>query len=339
MTSNHDLANVTVFGFDLGHGETALAYIEGCEDKENQPKMVFNPPSDITAIAYLSTGEVVWGETAMSHQTDHQTEEFDIGFKCKPGSDPDLDKKISDFALTVYNNGKSERNLNEQEPIELFIGCPSGWSKEEREKYQQLFTQAGLLNVTIIPESEAAYAYYFEVLKKKQKEQQISLENLRKYPLILDFGSSTLDATLERVIGDPISDGMNLGASLIDQAILTWNLEHCLDVQYPLSKSISESYIKDLNNVLDSDRSAYAFALLECRKAKEAYWKKRTRLPLNQKADIRRHPFILGDIALYIFIDDELIQTILNTPLTKILPKESIPKDEKLGDLGRYSWL
>jgi hypothetical protein len=133
MTSNNDLAQINVLGFDLGHGETALAYIPGCKDKTIPAKKVFD--SNITAIAYLSTGDVVWGKTAISYQENAQAEVFDIGFKCKPGTDNKLDKKISDFALTVYRDAKSSLNLNGQQHIELFMGCPSGWSDEEKEKY------------------------------------------------------------------------------------------------------------------------------------------------------------------------------------------------------------
>lgn len=342
MTSNNDLAQINVLGFDLGHGETALAYIPGCKDKTIPAKKVFD--SNITAIAYLSTGDVVWGKTAISYQENAQAEVFDIGFKCKPGTDNKLDKKkISDFALTVYRDAKSSLNLNGQQHIELFMGCPSGWSDEEKEKYKTLFTQAGLPNVTVIAESEAAYAYYFEELKGK-KNSKVSIGNIAGFPLILDFGSSTLDATVERKIGEPISDGINLGSSLIDEAILTWNLKSYRNSQYPLKTYITESYIEKINGFLESSRSAYAIALLKCREAKEKYFKKRETLPLTQRLRIveqplMEHPCISEFIPLYIFIDDEVIETLLNQPLKEILPSKSIPKDDKLGDLGTHSWL
>ncbi|MDJ0592396.1 MAG: hypothetical protein QNJ72_20785, partial [Pleurocapsa sp. MO_226.B13] len=232
MTSNNELAQINVFGFDFGHGETALAHISGCNNKSIKPKTVFNPPTDITAIAYQTNGDVFRGQAALSSGQVNEAVDFDVCFKSKPGLNADFDQKISDFALVTYKKGIEECNLNDNENIEFFIGCPSGWDEDIKEKYQQLFTQSGLPNVTIIAESEAAYAYYFEDLKEKP-EYQIPIKEYNKYPLILDFGSSTLDATVEKKIGVPISDGITLGASLIEEAILVWNLEHCLEDSYP----------------------------------------------------------------------------------------------------------
>lgn len=83
MTSNCDLANVTVLGFDLGHGETALTYIEGCQDKKRD---IFTAFCEISAIGYLPDGEPICGEDVFLNDLASNGDSFDIGFKSKPGT-------------------------------------------------------------------------------------------------------------------------------------------------------------------------------------------------------------------------------------------------------------
>jgi hypothetical protein len=343
MTSNHDLANVIVLGFDLGHGETALTYIEGCENKSHDIFPVF---CQVSAIGYLADGEAICGEDVLLNASASNGESFDIGFKSKPGIYPPKDKKISDFAKAVYEKVLYEtpQLQNKTKNIETFIGCPTGWldkkKKEVLEAYKKLFIKAGIPNPKIVAESDAAFAYYFEVVQKQQpKNDGITLKELQSPIIVLDFGSSTLDVTIgKNLLGEPISLGIPLGASLIDKAILEWNLSHCLDDNYPLRTRINDKYVDKLKKLLSEKHSLYARAEFYCRQFKEKYFN-------NQKAyssisaPLKKSEYF-DDDPLHICLWGELMNQILKTPLKQLIPdffKNN--KDSEIDELAGYSWL
>lgn len=351
MGCKEELAKINVLGFDLGHGETALTYILGCKDKRMDPQTVFNPPSDITAVSYLPTScgekDIIWGRRAIIDPR-AQSEVFDIGFKGKPGKNSEQDKRISDFACAVYQDAteRTPQIKEEEDCVECFIGCPTAWEEDDKETYSQLFTKAGLPNPTIIPESDAAFAYFFELIKDKEEYDEISLAEFKKPILLLDFGSSTLDVTLVRGReSEAISDGIPLGASLIDKAILEWNLKHCLDNNYWATlkfkrskrggyEDYSES-IGSLKNSLKKSPSAYARAELLCRDAKEKYFSGSARIEgyvVKEREDF-------GDEELYIFINDDQMNHILNTPLEQVIPAIQDMDPEIRRELAGHSWM
>jgi hypothetical protein len=344
MTSNHDLANVTVLGFDLGHGETALTYIEGCEDKSHDIFTVF---CQVSAIGYLPDGEAICGEDLFINDLASNSESLDIGFKSKPGIYPPKDKKISDFAKAVYERVlyKTPQLKNNTENIETFIGCPTGWldknKKEVLEAYKKLFIKADIPNPKIVAESDAAFAYYFEVVQKREtKNDGITIKELKSPMIVLDFGSSTLDVTIgKNLLGEPISLGIPLGASLIDKAILEWNLSHCLDPNYPVRKRIKEDHIDPLKALLLENHSLYAKAEFFCRKEiKEKYFNhqdayRNVLRPLTGST-------YFDEYQLHICLWGEMMSEILKTPLKELIPdffKNN--KDPEIAQLAGYSWL
>jgi hypothetical protein len=333
---------VDVLGLDLGHGETALAFLRGDEDKGTIPRKVFD--SDITAIAYLKSGEIVRGRAAIQQSISGEGEikTLDVCFKSKPGVNIVNDKLTADFAYSSFQDAIKEAKLD-VESIEVFIGCPSGWSEKTKDKYKELFTEAKIPNVTVIRESEAAYAYYFGVLRGSAEYQEFTLGELEKLPLILDFGSSTLDVTLEKKVGDPITEGISLGAGLIDEALLHWNLIHCLDEDYPVTRGMSSDFedtIEELKSILTSNRSAYSRALIEAREAKQTYWNRRKQTPKENPVKFSAMPDFLPGIRLPLYVDDKLMNLILTSQLKEVLPDNfEISLDEEIGDIKNYSWL
>lgn len=343
MTSNHDLANVTVLGFDLGHGETALTYIEGCEDKSHDIFTVF---CQVSAIGYLADGEAICGEDVFLNDLASNGESFDIGFKSKPGIYFDRDKQISDFAKVVYQKAlsKAPQLQKNTENLETFIGCPSGWVKEDKDKvleaYKELFIKSGIPNPKIVAESDAAFAYYFEVVQKQETtNEKITLRELKTPMIVLDFGSSTLDVTIGKtILSDPITDGIPLGASLIDKAILEWNLNHCLDRDYPLRKRINKDDVDQLKNLLSEKHSLYAKAEFFCRKFKEDYFNHQD--IYSSISHPLKKPEYLDEYQLFICLWGDMMSEILKTPLKKLIPdffKNN--KDPEIDKLAGYSWL
>jgi hypothetical protein len=344
MTSNHDLANVTVLGFDLGHGETALTYIEGCENKSHDIFTVF---CQVSAIGYLDDGEPICGEDVFLNDLASNGESFDIGFKSKPGIYLHRDQQISDFAKVVYQKAlsKAPQLQKNTENLETFIGCPSGWVKEDKDKvleaYKELFIKSGIPNPKIVAESDAAFAYYFEVVQKQEtRNDGITIKELKSPVIVLDFGSSTLDVTIgKNLLAEPISLGIPLGASLIDKAILEWNLSHCLDPDYPLRKRINEDDIDQLKNLLSQKHSLYAKAEFFCRKVKEGYFNNQD-IYSSISHPFKKAEFLLDECQLFICLWGDMMNGILNTPLKQLIPdffKNN--KDPEIDKLVDYSWL
>lgn len=329
----------TVIGLDLGHGETALTYLEDayCRRGEGgfQPAPVFtSKPSQPTVLATLDDGKVVWGASAIKHsRVCHDTvTKFDISVKAKPGSDPATDEAIQQFAKCVMDDAlwTAAPHLNDND-IEWFVGCPNGWGPAIQAKYAELFKRAGMTNVRIVKESRAAFTYYYENHKPATGE-------LKKLTLVLDFGSSTLDATL--AIGEdeiPLDDpGVPLGASWLDKAILHWNLIHCTDASFPGGPQDSAKILSYIE-ASPSNRNRVEF---EVRKKKEVYFNALDEYEspascLNQA---------LEDLSVrnfYVVIHGEMMKELLNTPLEQIVPElttVAVSEDVRRELVG-YSWL
>lgn len=97
-----------------------------------------------------------------------------------------------------------------------FVGCPTGgkWKRKSvRKLYKEFLEDAGFKNVTIIPESNGALAYY-------QKEQHI-LDDIKSTTkvILFDLGAYSIDATSFN--GNELTSyGQYLGAGLIDKMIV-----------------------------------------------------------------------------------------------------------------------
>ncbi|CCH93363.1 conserved hypothetical protein [Microcystis aeruginosa PCC 9432] len=350
MTSNCDLANVTVLGFDLGHGETALTYIEGCQDKKRD---IFTAFCEISAIGYLPDGEPICGEDVFLNDLASNGDSFDIGFKSKPGTYDDRDMKISDFAKAVYQKVqyKAPQLKKNKEEIETFIGCPTGWldchENKVLEDYKKLFIKAGIPNPKILAESNAAIAYYFDQIQSQEnqnkqtslnKDEKITLGEFKHPIIVLDFGSSTLDITIAKILGNTIALGIPLGASLIDKAILEWDLNHCLDPDYPRPKKMDEDDINELKSHLSQSHSSYAKAEFWCRKHKESYFNHQdSYLSISHSLTKRE---VIDGYELPICIFGNMMTEILNTPLEQLIPNFfKNNKDIEIDELAGYSWL
>lgn len=351
MTSNRDLANVTVLGFDLGHGETALTYIEGCQDKKRAICTAF---SDISAIGYLPNGEPILGKDVVLNDFADQKISLDIGFKSKPGIYRDRDLKISDFAKAVYQKAqyKAPQLKKNTEEIETFIGCPTGWVERNENKvleaYKELFIKAGIPNPKVLRESDAAIAYYFDQVQSEDyknqqsffinKDEEITLGELKHPVIVLDFGSSTLDVTIAKIFGNPIAFGIPLGASLIDKAILEWNLSHSLDSNYPFHKRINKDDIDHLKSLILENNTLSAKAELYCRHTKEEYFNHQDTYPSISHSLAKREVIDEYDLPICLFGD--MMNEILNTSLKQLIPNFfNTNKDPEIDELAGYSWL
>ncbi|MDZ8107833.1 MAG: Hsp70 family protein [Nostoc sp. DedQUE12a] len=289
-------------GFDLGHGETAVAKAIVQSIEPPQMLEINNKKNQITALGWHPQLGYLVGEQALIQAGVSQ---LIISFKQKPNNDPNYRKTICTFLATYYRQLKETRQIEGEENSYFYVGCPSGWSISDREAYQKLLQEAGIPLLNVIPESRAAFMQAKEAGK-------LEYEKLRSAVLIVDIGSSTTDFTLVKSLSEvPIDFGSNaLGASLIDKAIFERTLAN-----HEKSNLLKKVFVEYPHH--------QARCELACRKAKEDYFSNE-QLYSDPQSFARGFESINEQIYFIPQINKLIIEEILNQPLV---------------ELGQKSWL
>ncbi|MEH2178623.1 Hsp70 family protein [Nostoc sp.] len=307
-------------GFDLGHGETAVA--KAVVESIEPPQMleINNKKNQITALGWHPKLGYLVGEQALIQAGVTQ---LTISFKQKPNNDPKYRETISTFVATYYRLLKESKQVEGQEGSYFYIGCPSGWSASDRTEYQKLLQEAGIPQLNVVPESRAAFMQAKEAGK-------LEYDKLLASVLIVDIGSSTTDFTLVKSLEEiPIDFGSNiLGASLIDKAIFAWTLAN------HEQKALLEKVFKEYPH-------HQARCELACRKAKEDYFSNE-QLYSDSESFARGFESINEQIYFIPQVNKLLIEEILNQPLSELGDhswiksfRDSLKEaKEKLGKLG-----
>ena len=240
-----------IVGFDLGHGESALARVR--IDSSSDPEMleIYGEKSQITAIGKDSKGQRVLGQRALEVA---DVTELDISFKARPSSDVRYRRVMTDFVQAVVQHLTDSGQITLSPSLRFVVGCPSGWTADTREAYAAFIAEMGLEDVQVVRESRAAFMYAVN-------RKMFSVDELKDSVLVIDIGSSTTDFTLVRGMQEtPIGDaGDDIGATYLDKAIFAEMLERQKDratledifARFPLYKNRCE---------------------MLCRKAKEKYF-------------------------------------------------------------------
>ncbi|MDJ0555323.1 MAG: rod shape-determining protein [Microcoleaceae cyanobacterium MO_207.B10] len=295
-----------VIGFDLGHGEFSLA--EVWMGSRNEPEIIEinNKRTQVTAVGKNNTGKIIIGENAI-RQADVQS--LEISFKKKPSTCNDSQKQnIHDFVAEVYKKLIENKNIEEVTKSYFFVGCPSGWQTAEKNAYQQMMTEAGLKNVSIVQESRAALMHAKERQPSDSKDAnktRIQPSDLAKSVLVIDIGSSTTDFTWVINRDDnPIDCGLNLGASLIDKEIYRRTLD-----THPNKEELEQIF------------QEYPFFIHRCEHAcrcnKEEYFRDvdgyKNNHFVNAKYERIQNKFIFDPQVNY-----QIIEEILNQPMKEL---------------------
>ncbi|MBW4542926.1 MAG: hypothetical protein KME25_00535 [Symplocastrum torsivum CPER-KK1] len=289
-------------GFDLGHGETAVAKarVESIEPPEMLE--INNKKVQITAIGWHPELGYLVGEQALIQAGVTQLK---ISFKEKPNNDPNYRKTIRSFLETYYRLLKESKQIEGGETSQFYVGCPSGWSISDREEYQKLLKEAGITILSVVPESRAAFMQAKEAGK-------LDYDKLRLSVLIVDIGSSTTDFTLVKTLHEiPMDFGRNtLGASLIDKAIFAQTLAKHEE------KALLERVFEDYPH-------HQARCEIACRKAKEDYFS-------NEQLYSHPQTFARGfeSINEQIFFIPQVNRLVMEEILT-----------QSLVELGQKSWI
>ncbi|MBE9005597.1 Hsp70 family protein [Fortiea sp. LEGE XX443] len=283
-------------GFDLGHGETAVA--KAIVESIEPPQMleINNKKNQITALGWHPKLGYLVGEQALIQAGVTQ---LAISFKQKPNHDPNYRKTIATFLVTYYQKLQESKQIEGAESSYFYIGCPSGWSVSDRQEYQKLLQETGIPHLNVIPESRAAFMQAKEAGK-------LEYEKLLASVLIVDIGSSTTDFTLVKSLHEiPLDFGSNtLGASLIDKAIFALTLAK--HEQKALLEKVFQEYPHH-----------QARCELACRKAKEDYFSNE-QLYSDPQSSARGFESINEQIYFIPQVNKLMMEEILHQPLPEL---------------------
>lgn len=242
-------------GFDLGDGESCVAYLTRENVIEPRILSVSGSMSFVTAVADYR-GETLVGPMALSTEG---AENVAIRFKSRVRTSPDeAFADIRRFLQGVTLQLKAAPELEPLEECKTTVGCPAGWNDELRARYQALCEEAGLPNVTLTSESRAAFLYARNARGIAADEDFLSGSTL-----VIDIGSSTLDFAYvvdgrEHGVG---TFGDNLGGGVLDECILR--------------QAVADLPAREREKVQDVFRRSPTWrshALYAARRVKEAYF-------------------------------------------------------------------
>jgi hypothetical protein len=249
-----------VVGFDLGHGETAVAWVHA--DTASPPNVVDLPGAmgrqHITAVGVHPSRGVLIGRQAVLAAGVHP---LYLGFKSPNLTLSEVHEPIDMFVRKVRDDLSEQGEIPPRGGRWIF-GAPSGWTTRMRATYADLLRKSlrgtRIAALDVIPESRAALLYARDSGELRGSARP-RMDQIGGCVLIIDLGSSTTDFTA--VIGRrsrPFDFGSQLGASLIDRTI-----QRRVVAGHPQRDRLEELF---------DDEAASRRMELRCRMAKENFF-------------------------------------------------------------------
>lgn len=332
-----------IFAGDFGAGNTCLFYADP-DAAVREVSELNNPGGEPSGYAIKKNGDVLLG-LGLFKLTYDQLEDIDsfhINIKTKPDN-KNRHEMVSYFKAwrEQIERDHFEEFDNVDEPY-WFIGCPTGkeWKKRiTRDLYKSIFEEAGYRNVFIIPESNAAFAYY-----QKVKSIKGEAESKKKY-LLFDQGAYSLDATYFRN-GTVSSFGGYLGASLIERMIIHTILESDEESIRIGKKMINlRETIQGARDLLDSEGwngKFYTYLLLRARVLKERYFTSLSNGTLVKTIDTQDVlDFTVDGDSLVLFMNPKMMNNILEKKsIRKVIGTEfNTLASEVQENIGDKTWM
>lgn len=293
--------DIEIIGFDLGHGESALAYTTLAGASEPEPLELMGETAIITAVGEHPTRGTLIGERAIMARA--ELPNLYIRFK-----DPALDahpfagKALRLFVRQVLKMLGSERQVKDIANALFFVGCPSGWERIDPtlpKRYEHLLRQAGLPQVRVVPESRAAFLH-----AREAGDCHVSLNQLAKQVLLIDIGSSTTDITISQDFNShPIDFGdIRLGGGLIDELLFKRALER-------------HSRRQALERLFEERPALRSACEIKCRRLKQTFFAAQRHEP-----DAKFEDSVRLESGLYfeVLIDKGEIKTVLQLPIPEL---------------------
>lgn len=288
------------FGFDLGDGESCVTWSRDITANEPTPIAVSGDLSFISAVAMMGDTPVV-GRLASADSPD--LTDLRVCFKRHfLENRPEINLTVQRFAQGVLNalrqNEAVREAVDDPEQSCFIVGCPAGWKEEDRARYRQLLTDAGMQNVRLASESRAAFE---NALRRRVDGVEPGM--IEDCVLMIDIGSSTLDLAYVcdgeehnvEIVGD-----VKMGGGLMDEMILEHALEAIPD----------PDAARALRRFLEENPAWHSRIMLEARAIKERYFRKEDHyFASNEKLEkFIRIPGVPGVRGLTIALSPEIVQ-------------------------------
>lgn len=253
------------FGFDLGDGESCIHWAkDDCAGIVNVAP-VSGRSSFLSAIGKL-TGNTIIGHAVRENQ--ENAEDIHVCFKRHfLENDPETNRVILDFARGVMaelrKNADIGAYVDDPQNASFIVGCPAGWKLEDRERYRQLLTNAGMPNIKIVSESRAAFENALH-----SAENALDPDLMQQTVLIIDIGSSTLDFAYVKDGNEYAVSTMGnvlLGGGLMDEMIVLRSLE--------LQEAETSGAVQEIRELMEASDAKKSRLMLAVREMKEDYFR------------------------------------------------------------------
>ena len=283
------------WGFDLGDGESTLARVRG--DGQSYPEIidVDGKKVTITVWAVMRNGEVRIGENAARSAAAavRSAARFKRRFL---DTQSDSAALIRDFSARVFESLRESNALQGGEKSNsVYVGCPAGWDKEARDRYQRIFETIGFPTPHVVSESRAVMV---GAIQSNSVRDYVDLRS--KSVLVIDIGSSTTDfAFINKGKETEIRTGgeVALGGGIMDEVLLN----ACVDAS-PNAAS--------LRRVLEASESWRVDCELHARRLKEQYYS----LPAEE-----RESGECSESLLITYDDPMILDLVMNPSMSKRL--------------------
>jgi hypothetical protein len=249
-----------IIGFDLGHGQTAIASVATHDRARLEILEINNKKVQTTALKRSNSDPkvaVAIGDRVFNKIVEPR-DELHIAFKARPHDDPTYRRNMQEFYCSILRQLKETRQVPKWDDRIIILGCPSEWSNEERQAYQELFNNPEFPEIKVVSESRAALLHVME-----QQGTTLSKTDLDDGAvLVIDVGSSTTDFSIIHGWNseEPLHDfGKDLGASYFDEEILKYSVEQNKDADR-------------LNALIEANDNLVPMMKYLCRQAKQKYF-------------------------------------------------------------------
>jgi hypothetical protein len=287
--------NIEIVGFDLGHGESALACTRLNAATEPVALDLGGTRSIVTAVGRDAEGRIAIGREVIALSS--RLIESHVRFKhVDLDHHPSAGKATRLFVRGVLDRLIGSRQIGDPDRVFFLVGCPSGWGPRTQAAYQSLLEQAGLKTVRVVPESRAAFLHAREMRELPEAE-------LSRRVLLIDIGSSTTDFTFsDRLNAHPVDFGHteagDIGAGLLDQAILLHAISN-----HPDSDAVRAFLQRSPGKQAEID--------LKCRDAKHEYFNEKQ----GTGGEVWQAVRLDRGAQLEIVLDDVIMERIKAMPL------------------------
>ena len=290
--------NIEIIGFDLGHGETALARTRRNAGGEPTPLEICGSRSIVTAVGRDGDGRIVIGRDVVTFSS-NLVETYTRFKHSTLDAHPAAGKATRLFVRGVCDHLIESGQVARPDQAFFLVGCPSGWGQRVQSLYQAVLEQGGLKNVRVVPESRAAFLH-------ARESRELSSSQLAGRVLLIDIGSSTTDFTFsENLNARPVEYGHtdigDIGGGLLDQAIFEYSIA-------------TQNNASAVSSFLERNPGKRAEVDLKCRDAKHEYF--------NEKQGSGREVWqavrLERGLQLEISLDDAAMERIKNAPMAEL---------------------